>query len=325
MKNCKQILKAIALFACGVAALLSAQLAQAQEIRTYFITDAVGSPVIATDAYANVTWSEDYLPYGERRYRSAASGANERWFTNAPQNEDTGLIDLGNRQYDPVIGRFLSIDPVGASPNQPFSVNRYAYSNNNPYRYIDTHGNIPIDTVWDIGSVVYDLGKVTVGWTIGNQSMVVEGLGDAAADTAAMLIPYVPAGSTKIARMGARAADEVADIGKAAKGGGEVFERVVSSAELQATQKTGLLRGGREGKNFFTNSASLDAKRAQQRLGLDGPLRDARVKFKIKNNVDVTGPRTAAPGRTGTSGGSQEFSTSGKTEIDILGVDPLRK
>ena len=48
----------------------------------------------------------------------------------------------------------------------------------------------------------------------------------------------------------------------ATKGAGQTFERVVSNAELKATQKTGLLRGGREGDNFFTNNASLDAKRA---------------------------------------------------------------
>jgi RHS repeat-associated protein len=144
MKNCKQILKAITLFACGLTALLSTPLTQAQEVRTYFITHGVGSPVIATDAYANITWSEDYLPYGERRYRSTASGANERWFTNAPQNEDTGLIDLGNRQYDPVIGRFLNIDPVATSPSQPFSINRYAYANNNPYRFVDPNGGNPV-------------------------------------------------------------------------------------------------------------------------------------------------------------------------------------
>ena len=109
------------------------------------------------------------------------------------------------------------------------------------------------------------------------------------------------------------------------KGRSQIFERVVSNAELKATQRTGLLRGGREGENFFTNSASLDAKRAQQRLGLSGPLRDARIRFKIKNNVEITGPRPAAPGQTGTAGGGMEFSTNARTKIKILRVDPLRK
>lgn len=219
MKNSKRfhlgILPHVAMFL----AMLLTSLVQAQELRTYFVTDPQGSPVIGTDAYANVVWSEDYLPYGERRYRSVSSGDNERWFTGAVQNEDTGLVDLGNRKYDPVLGRFLSIDPVGASAEKPFSVNRYAYANNNPYRYVDPQGDVPVDTIWDIGNVVYDLGKVTVGWTIGNQALVVEGLADAAIDTAAMLVPYVPAGSTKVARLAAKETVAAANIAKKGKGG----------------------------------------------------------------------------------------------------------
>ncbi|WDE10482.1 polymorphic toxin-type HINT domain-containing protein [Thalassomonas haliotis] len=42
------------------------------------------------------------------------------------------------RYYDPVIGRFYSNDPVGASNVHNF--NRYAYANNNPYRYVDPDG-----------------------------------------------------------------------------------------------------------------------------------------------------------------------------------------
>lgn len=62
-----------------------------------------------------------------------------------------------------------------------------------------------------------------------------------------------------------------------------------------------------------------------KRLGLDGPLRDARIRFKIANDVNVTGPRSAAPGKTGTSGGGREFSTTEKTKIEITRVDPLRE
>ena len=42
------------------------------------------------------------------------------------------------RYYDPVIGRFYSNDPVGFRDIHSF--NRYAYANNNPYRYIDPDG-----------------------------------------------------------------------------------------------------------------------------------------------------------------------------------------
>jgi uncharacterized protein RhaS with RHS repeats len=42
------------------------------------------------------------------------------------------------RYYDPVIGRFYSNDPVGFRDVHSF--NRYAYANNNPYKYTDPTG-----------------------------------------------------------------------------------------------------------------------------------------------------------------------------------------
>jgi uncharacterized protein RhaS with RHS repeats len=47
------------------------------------------------------------------------------------------------RYYDPVIGRFYSNDPVGFKGIHSF--NRYAYANNNPYRYVDPDGREGVD------------------------------------------------------------------------------------------------------------------------------------------------------------------------------------
>ena len=44
------------------------------------------------------------------------------------------------RYYDPATGRFLSSDPVGPSGGDPFSFNRYAYTNNNPVVGVDPDG-----------------------------------------------------------------------------------------------------------------------------------------------------------------------------------------
>jgi RHS repeat-associated protein len=55
------------------------------------------------------------------------------------------------RYYDPVIGRFYSNDPVGTLGHlydgnvQGF--NRYAYANNNPYKYTDPDGRTPVHAV----------------------------------------------------------------------------------------------------------------------------------------------------------------------------------
>lgn len=45
------------------------------------------------------------------------------------------------RYYDPVIGRFLSVDPVGfLDKGNPGYFNRYAYTMNNPINAIDPDG-----------------------------------------------------------------------------------------------------------------------------------------------------------------------------------------
>jgi RHS repeat-associated protein len=56
---------------------------------------------------------------------------------NAP---DIGLVYMQQRYYDPVAGRFLSIDPVVTDASTGSSFNRYAYAGNNQYKYIDPDG-----------------------------------------------------------------------------------------------------------------------------------------------------------------------------------------
>jgi RHS repeat-associated protein len=51
---------------------------------------------------------------------------------------DLNLSYMQARYYDPVIGRFYSNDPVGFTNIHTF--NRYAYANNNPYKYVDPDG-----------------------------------------------------------------------------------------------------------------------------------------------------------------------------------------
>ena len=55
------------------------------------------------------------------------------------------------RYYDPVIGRFYSNDPIDAlghlsTPNGIHGFNRYAYANNNPYKYTDPTGMASFET-----------------------------------------------------------------------------------------------------------------------------------------------------------------------------------
>ncbi|MGH8049591.1 MAG: RHS repeat-associated core domain-containing protein, partial [Arenimonas sp.] len=44
------------------------------------------------------------------------------------------------RYYDPMIGRFLSVDPMASDMNTGWNFNRYNYAANNPYKYTDPDG-----------------------------------------------------------------------------------------------------------------------------------------------------------------------------------------
>ncbi len=77
-----------------------------------------------------------------------AANDNQAGFTGHIKDTDTGLNYMQARYYDPVIGRFLSHDPVGFSENIPAFFNRYAYSFNDPINLADSTGMAP-DNVMD--------------------------------------------------------------------------------------------------------------------------------------------------------------------------------
>jgi RHS repeat-associated protein len=77
-----------------------------------------------------------YEPYGA----TAAGTEPTIGFTGHLNAANLGLVDMQQRFYDPVAGRFLSVDPVVTDANTGGSFNRYVYVNNNPFRYIDPDG-----------------------------------------------------------------------------------------------------------------------------------------------------------------------------------------
>ncbi|MFC6605530.1 RHS repeat-associated core domain-containing protein [Amorphoplanes digitatis] len=77
------------------------------------------------------------LPFGE--LRTAASGwRGDHAFLNG-RSDETGLTHLGAREYDPTLGRFISVDPI-IDHSDPQQLNGYSYSNNNPSTLTDPTG-----------------------------------------------------------------------------------------------------------------------------------------------------------------------------------------
>lgn len=138
----------------GLRALLVAALtvlapwASAQVV-TYFHNDLSGTPILVTSSSGAVVWKEAYRPYGERLSNPAAEAGNRIGFAGKPYDPGTGLGYMGARYYDPVLGRFMGTDPEPFDEASIHSFNRYAYANNNPYRYVDPDGHSPVPIIVD--------------------------------------------------------------------------------------------------------------------------------------------------------------------------------
>jgi len=130
----------------GLMLAFTTQLVSAVETVTYYHNDALGSPVAATDSNGAILWKEDYHPYGSR-IRKQNSDTNQAWYTGKHHESDIDLSYFGARWYDPNIGRFMAIDPVGFKEGNIHSHNRYAYANNNPYVFVDPDGRESVDSV----------------------------------------------------------------------------------------------------------------------------------------------------------------------------------
>ena len=108
---------------------------------TYLHPDHLGSAQSGTNQWGGIAWREQYSPFGEE-LQSPAANDNLAGFTGHIKDKATGLNYMQARYYDPVIGRFLSVDPVDfmTSGYDPTYFNRYAYVGNDPVNMIDPFG-----------------------------------------------------------------------------------------------------------------------------------------------------------------------------------------
>ena len=121
----------------------------------YPLLDGLGSVRHLTDGSGNLLLSRSYDAFGNVRH-SSGTGVTHLGYTGELQDQLTGLVYLRARFYHPVLGRFLQRDSFGGFQPRPQSLNRYAYTENNPVNYRDPSGHY-IDTILDVGFLAYDI------------------------------------------------------------------------------------------------------------------------------------------------------------------------
>jgi len=164
----------------------------------YFYTrDHLGSVREVTDTAGHLVAKYEYDPYGQVTQTVGSGTAKfDFLYTGHLYHAPSGLYLAPYRAYDPGAGRWVSRDPIAESGG----INLYEYVQSNPTSLKDPDGLVPIDTVFDVGNLIYDAGKIGLGYATGNAGLVADGFVDLGADAAATLIPYVPAGGSKLAR-----------------------------------------------------------------------------------------------------------------------------
>ncbi|MEV8510323.1 RHS repeat-associated core domain-containing protein [Actinoplanes sp. NPDC051475] len=108
---------------------------------TWLVNDhqgtATATATVSSDASLKATRRRT-LPFGEDRGTKPTSWAGDKGFDRGAC-DNTGLTHLGAREYDPSLGRFISVDPI-MDLTDPQQWNPYSYADNTPISFTDPSG-----------------------------------------------------------------------------------------------------------------------------------------------------------------------------------------
>ncbi|MEX0931889.1 MAG: FG-GAP-like repeat-containing protein [Candidatus Paceibacterota bacterium] len=127
-------------------------------------TDHLGGTNVTTNSEGEVVQVLDYYPFGGTRIDDTTSVDVTKKFTGHEFDRQSNLTYANARYYNQMTGRFLSQDPVhhwigdteafksrglnfASFLANPQNFNSYSYALNNPLRYTDPNGELPIVAV----------------------------------------------------------------------------------------------------------------------------------------------------------------------------------
>ncbi|WP_232242855.1 RHS repeat-associated core domain-containing protein [Paenibacillus sp. GSMTC-2017] len=106
----------------------------------YYSYNGHGDVIKITDAAGNTLNSYDYDIWGNVISKTETM-SNPFKYSGEIYDDESDLIYLRARFYDPSIGRFITEDTYEGKLNDPLTLNLYTYVANNPLLYVDPSGN----------------------------------------------------------------------------------------------------------------------------------------------------------------------------------------
>ncbi|MGW1926633.1 RHS repeat domain-containing protein, partial [Streptomyces massasporeus] len=106
---------------------------------SYLTSDRHGSSNLAVAADTQAIVKRYLTVFGAERSGAVGTWVDDRGFLGKTQDKATGLTHVDAREYDAVLGRFMSVDPM-LEPEKHQSLNGYGYAENNPVTFSDPTG-----------------------------------------------------------------------------------------------------------------------------------------------------------------------------------------
>lgn len=261
------------------------------ETVTYYYTNPQGTPLATADAAGNILSTADYRPYGAQVLGTPEAGPGYTGHVNDP---DSGFVYMQARYYDPIVGRFIGVDPAGPTSGNAFDFNRYSYASNNPVVNIDPDG------------------RATVGENIQERA---QAAADAHNDVATYGWAFL---GTAWEYLGAESVSQVADKGSAASTADFVMagitivslgkgEEAATVAKEVGQGAEDIAKGLGRSKNNLKPVSEAGGAHSVYKTGPDGKIRNTATYepnaknpsgFQETKRVDVTGKAHTNPDGT---------------------------
>jgi RHS repeat-associated protein len=125
----------------------------------FYHQDHLGSTRMLTTGQGRVIARYSYQPFGAP-LKHTGPAATDIQFTGQWHDDNTGLIHMGAREYDPVRARFISADTITPDESTQ-AANRYIYAYGNPLSWTDPTGHQPDDPPLTRGPIEFPPVNVT--------------------------------------------------------------------------------------------------------------------------------------------------------------------